>query len=57
MGGLWAMDRANRSMRRVVEGMGGMAAHPLSDGRIVIAENGTYAPLRVFTQPPARWPT
>ena len=48
MGGLWAMDRANGTMRRAVEGLGGMVAHQLSDGRIVIAENGTYAPLRVY---------
>lgn len=48
MGGLWAKDLTNGSLRRVVEGQGGMAAHPLDDGRIVVAENGTYAPLRVY---------
>ena len=48
MGGMWAMDLATGTMRRAVEGMGGMVAHQLSDGRLVIAENGTYAPLRVY---------
>ena len=48
MGGLWARDLTGGSLRRVVEGQGGMAAHPLADGRVVTAQPGVYAALRVY---------
>lgn len=46
--GLWAKDLASGSLGRVVEGLGGMVAHPLDDARVVVAQQGVYAALRVY---------
>jgi|GEM_PF-5903565 len=46
--GLWAIDLTDGLLRRVVEVQDGMAAHPLDDGRVVVAQQGVYAALRVY---------
>lgn len=45
---LWAVDVRGRVPRRLLGPIGGLTVHQLDDGRLVISESGTYAPLRLF---------
>ena len=45
---LWAVDLRGRAPRRLVGPIGGLTVHQLNDGRLVVSESGTYAPLRLF---------
>lgn len=48
MSELWAVDLNGSQPRRILEPIGGLTVHRLGDGRLVISEAGTYAPLRVY---------
>lgn len=45
---LWAVESSGSRPRRLTEPIGGLTVHRLRDGRLVISETGTYAPLRVY---------
>ncbi len=45
---LWAVDVRGGAPRRLVGPIGGLTVHQLDDGRLVVSESGTYAPLRLF---------
>ena len=53
---LWAMDldgghrlgSGTLQPRQLSEPIGGLTIHRLNDGRLVLSETGTYAPLRIF---------
>ena len=45
---LWAVDADGGEPRQLTEPIGGLTVHPLNDGRLVLSETGTYAPLRVL---------
>ncbi len=45
---LWAVDVKSGGPRRLLEPIGGLTVHQLDDGRLVVSEGGTYAPLRLF---------
>jgi len=45
---LWAVDVEGQHERRLLKPIGGLTVHQLDDGRLVVSESGTYAPLRLF---------
>jgi len=45
---LWAVDAEGGRPRRLLGPIGGLTVHQLDDGRLVVSESGTYAPLRLF---------
>jgi len=61
---MWAVGAGGGQPRRLVKPIGGLTVHRLNDGRLVVSEWGTYAPLRVFdpktgdlSNLTGRWPT
>ena len=45
---LWAVDVRGGAPHRLLGPIGGLTVHQLDDGRLVVSEHGTYAPLRLF---------
>jgi Tol biopolymer transport system component len=49
LSGLWAVDVDSGHSRELIPPTGGIHVHQLTeDGRLVLSERGTYAPLRLF---------